>query len=159
MNEKDQGGRPTKYDATFNEQVYKLCLVGATDKDLADFFDVCEATINNWKLEHPRFLESIKKGKQVADSHVAEKLYQRAIGYQYTETKTEQENNKTKNTQIVKTVVPDPTAQIFWLKNRQPQKWRDAKNIDHTTNGEAIEGYTKDAIKQELRALLSDTDD
>lgn len=58
-------GAPTKYDEVFNEQVYKLCLLGAIDKEIAEFFNVCEATINNWKIEYPEFLESIKKGNKL----------------------------------------------------------------------------------------------
>lgn len=140
QDEKDKGGRPTKYDPSFNDQAYKLCLLGSTDKQLADFFGVVESTINLWKLEHPKFSESLRKGKEIADSDVAQKLFQRAIGYQYTESKRETDPNSgiIKSTETTKTVVPDPTAQIFWLKNRQPDKWRDSKNIDHTTGGEAL---------------------
>ena len=54
-------GRPTKYDPKYIEQVYKLCLLGATDSDMANFFNISEATLNNWKIEYPEFLESIKK--------------------------------------------------------------------------------------------------
>jgi len=138
--EKDKGGRPTKYDPSFNEQAYKLSLAGFTDKQMADFFEVAESTINLWKIKFPKFSESLRKGKEIADSEVAQKLFQRAIGYQYTESKTENDPNQgiIKTTQTTKTVVPDPTAQIFWLKNRQPDKWRDSKNIDHTTGGEAL---------------------
>lgn len=81
--EKKENGRPAKYKEEYDEQVRKLCLLGATDKELADFFNVCEATINNWKNKHPSFLESIKKGKHVADATVAEKLFHRATGYSH----------------------------------------------------------------------------
>lgn len=155
----DKGGRPTKYDPSFSDQAYKLCLAGFTDKDMADFFGVVESTINLWKQKHPKFSESIKKGKVVADGEVAQKLYQRAIGYQYTESKTESEKGQiVKTTQTTKTVVPDPTAQIFWLKNRQPDKWRDSKNIDHTTKGEKLES-SKEDIKSELKRILSGEDE
>jgi hypothetical protein len=42
-------GRPTKYQPEFAEQAYKLCLLGATDPEMADFFEVCVATVQNWK--------------------------------------------------------------------------------------------------------------
>lgn len=54
----------------FNEQARKLCLLGATDSELADFFGVCERTINNWKSEFPAFLQSIDAGKISADAIV-----------------------------------------------------------------------------------------
>ena len=74
-------GRPTEYKEEYNEQVYKLCLLGAIDKDIADFFDIQESTLNLWKKKHPEFMEAIKDGKEKADAEVAKSLYKRAIGY------------------------------------------------------------------------------
>ena len=61
------GGHPTDYKPEYPEQARKLCLLGYTDVELAGFFEVCERTINNWKVEHPEFLQSIKSGKVEAD--------------------------------------------------------------------------------------------
>lgn len=52
--------RPTKYQEAYAEQARKLCLLGYTDAELADFFEVSESTINKWKLDYPEFSESIK---------------------------------------------------------------------------------------------------
>ena len=76
----NQGGRPTAYKKSFDKQVYKLCLLGATDAEIADFFDVAESTINLWKQKHKGFSESIKKGKEIADMAIAEGLFERAKG-------------------------------------------------------------------------------
>ena len=76
-------GRPSLYKEEYNDQAYKLCLLGATDKELADFFDVVEDTINKWKKRYENFSVSIKRGKTIADSNVADKLYQRALGYSH----------------------------------------------------------------------------
>lgn len=126
--EKKKTGRPTQYKEEYNEQARKLCLMGATDKDLADFFDIAESTLNLWKTKHERFVESIKEGKRLADATVAEKLYHRAIGYQHEETKiVSYEGQVTDQVNVIKHYAPDPTAAIFWLKNRQPEKWRDKR--------------------------------
>lgn len=69
------GGRPTKYKEEYAEQARKLCLLGATDDKLADFFEVAVSTINNWKIDHPEFLESIRAGKHIADMEVADSAY------------------------------------------------------------------------------------
>lgn len=123
-------GRPTDYKTEYNEQVYKLCLLGATDAELAGFFDISESTLNLWKKKHVEFSESIKKGKQVADATVAEKLYHRAIGYEHPEIITASYQGEiTDEKEVTKHYPPDPVAAIFWLKNRQPQKWRDNKDI------------------------------
>ena len=80
-------GRPTRYKAEYTEQAFKLCLLGATDANLADFFEVSEKTINTWKDVHPEFLQSLKAGKDEADANVGERLYQRALGYEHPEDK------------------------------------------------------------------------
>lgn len=129
-------GRPTEYKSEYCVQVEKLCKLGATDKEIADFFEVSEQTINTWKSEFPEFLESIKAGKDLADANVADRLYQRAMGYSHDAVKifptggeTEDENgNKIKGPLIVpykEHYPPDTAAAIFWLKNRQRKKWRD----------------------------------
>ncbi len=140
-------GRPTKYKKDFDLQVLKLSILGATDKDIADFFDVVESTINEWKLKYPTFSESIKKGKIEADINVASSLYQKAIGYKAKTQKAfkvrEHINGKGSKEKIELVTVeeaypPDTTAIIFWLKNRQPEKWRDKQEIDHTSKGQPI---------------------
>jgi len=125
------GGRPTSYKEEYNEQAYKLCLLGSTDVEMADFFGVAESTLNNWKKDYPEFLESLKKGKSFADANIASRLYQRAMGYQGKETKTAtHEGIITDAQEYVKDYAPDTTAAIFWLKNRQRDKWRDRQ--DHS---------------------------
>ncbi|EAA8759577.1 terminase [Salmonella enterica] len=126
--------RPTKYQAAYAEQARKLCLLGYTDAELADFFDVDEATINRWKKEHHEFCESIKKGKSVADGEVAAKLFHRATGYEHPEDDIRTVDGKIVITPTIKHYPPDTTAAIFWLKNRQKNKWRDKQ--DHELSGE-----------------------
>lgn len=126
--------RPTKYKEEYADQALKLCRLGATDKDLADFFEVNEDTINEWKKVHAVFSESLKGGKQLADAEVANKLFHRATGYSHEAVKIVADA-KTKEEHIVNYTEhypPDTTAAIFWLKNRRPDIWRD--RIDSTHN-------------------------
>lgn len=127
-------GRPTDYKVEFNEQAYKLCLLGSTDADMADFFNVAESTINAWKLKHPDFSESIKRGKISADANVASRLYKRAIGYEHDDEKIFNNNGEPLIVPTTKHVQPDTTAAIFWLKNRQPARWRDKQELDVTVS-------------------------
>lgn len=136
-NKKNKGGRPSSFKPEYVKQAYKLSLLGAKDKELADFFGVSEVTLNAWKKEFPEFLKSLKEGKEEADIKVVESLYKKAIGgHKIKETTFEkvvlpnmadddiaQEVYKKKV--IEKEIAADTTAQIFWLKNRQPDKWRD----------------------------------
>jgi len=133
-------GRPSKYKQEYDEQVYKLCLLGATDKEIGDFFNVTETTINNWKIEFPSFFESIKSGKVEADAIVSESLFKSAKGhalkeitYERTDADIDTDSEDGTDTMfevwkkkvVVKEVAPNPTSAIFWLKNRQPKLWRD----------------------------------
>ncbi|MFZ3017134.1 MAG: hypothetical protein WA056_01605 [Gallionella sp.] len=168
------GGRPTAFRSEHSAQARKLCLLGATDADLADFFGVGEATINRWKLAHPEFRESIKSGKMDADANVAESLYRAAIGGgTLTDTKEQADaDGKVTRTKEVRQVQASVTAMIFWLKNRQPDKWRD--RIEHqadvtltSPDGEALlrlyddrmqqARARQDAVKRE-RGLVDDAD-
>lgn len=123
-------GRPTDYKEEYNEQAYRLCLLGHTDEELGVFFEVTEQTINNWKIQHPEFFESIKRGKQVADTKVAESLYKRALGYEHPDVDIKMYEGSIIETPLVKHYPPDTTAAIFWLKNRKPDKWRDKQDHD-----------------------------
>ena len=107
-------------------------MLGATDKELADFFETTEQTINNWKHDFPEFFESIKKGKEQADSNVADRLYQRAMGYEHDDVHIANYQGEAIITPIRKYYPPDTTAAIFWLKNRQKDNWRDRQEVDHT---------------------------
>jgi len=125
MSKKGLPGRPSKYKSEYDQQALKLCLLGATDKDLADFFEVSEDTINEWKRVHESFSVSVKAGKERADAEVATKLYQRALGYSHPEVDIRVVDHQIVMTDITKHYPPDATSAIFWLKNRQKEKWRD----------------------------------
>ena len=130
--EKNVGGRPTCYRAEYEEQVEKLCLLNAIDTDIADFFGVSERTVNNWKIRHPKFLQSIKKGKIVADAKVAEALHHRACGYSHPEDKIFCTDGVVTVVPTVKHYPPDTAAGCFWLKNRAG--WMDKQ--EHVLSGQ-----------------------
>jgi DNA-binding XRE family transcriptional regulator len=143
-------GQPTKYKKEYDEQARKLCLMGYTDAQLADFFNVTETTINNWKNQHKSFFESLKAGKVIADAEVVDSLYHRAKGCSHTETKVVSTQNGVELVDVEKHYPPDPTSMIFWLKNRQPDKWRDKQpeeNEDKPSSPVTIQfnNVTKDA--------------
>lgn len=130
--EKRKRGRPSRYRAEFAEQARKLCLLGATDAEMADFFGVNEATVNRWKSDHKDFRESITRGKQMADAEVAEKLYQRALGYSHAAVKIMSVANRVVREEYVEHYPPDTQAASLWLRNRQPKKWRDKQEHELT---------------------------
>lgn len=130
--EKNKVGAPSLYKVEYNEQVYKLCLLGATDIEIADFFGIAKSTLNKWKHDFNEFMDSIKKGKEYADANVANKLYNRALGYEHKEDKIFNDQGVPLIVPTVKHYPPDTTAAIFWLKNRQPAKWREKQEVETT---------------------------
>ena len=134
-------GRPTKFKSEYVEQGYKLAREGLTDQKIADFFGIAKSNFNVWKEKHPEFQDSLKKGKDEYDSEdVESSLLKRALGYDYVETTREispRANPETGKAElritktVTKQVAPEVTAQIFWLKNRQPDRWRDRTEMYH----------------------------
>jgi hypothetical protein len=125
------GGRPSKFKPEFIKQTEKLCSLGATDEDLADFFEVSIRTIANWKAEQPEFLQALKGGKDEADERVERSLYQRAVGYTYDAVHFSSFQGVVTATPHRIHVPPDTTAMIFWLKNRRAEQWRDKTEHVH----------------------------
>lgn len=119
-------GRPSKFKPEYTEQASKLCKLGATDREVADFFEVTEQTLNNWKAAHPEFFESLKLAKEEADQRVEQSLYRRALGYSHDAVKIfcDKDNGVTQ-VPFIEHYPPDTTACIFWLKNRKSAEWRD----------------------------------
>jgi hypothetical protein len=126
------GGAPSDYKVDFNEQARKLCLLGATDAELAGFFGVDERTINRWKIVHPEFCQAIKKGKEVADAEVADSLYQRAKGYSHPEDQIFQFQGEPVIVPTTKHYPPDTAAAFIWLKNRRGKDWREKVEAEVT---------------------------
>lgn len=131
-------GRPSSYKPEYAVQAGKLCKLGATDKEIADFFGVDERTVNRWKSEHLEFCQSLKEGKTLADAEVADRLYQRAMGYTHHAVKiAASPSGEHVSVPYVEHYAPDTTAAIFWLKNRRPDLWRDKHTQELTGAGGA----------------------
>lgn len=110
---------------------------GLTDEMIAHNIGITTTTLYDWKKKYPQFAEAIKRGKEVVDIMVENALLKSAMGYKYDEVVKERVFDYETETSIVvevkrttKEVAPNSTSLIFWLKNRQPEKWRDKKNID-----------------------------
>lgn len=134
----------SKYETNVKD---KLILVegwarnGLTDEQIAKNLGISKTTFYKYIKEHSELSERLKKGKEVIDFEVENALLKRALGYKYKEvTKELVRDSETKEEElkvtkeVIKEVVPDTTAQIFWLKNRKSEEWRDKQNIEHNGN-------------------------
>ena len=128
---------------------------GLTEEQIASNMGISRSTLNEWKKLYPDISDTLKRGKDVVDIEVENKLLKRALGYRYTETTKERVfNPKTEKSEFVvtkeieKEVVPDTTAQIFWLKNRRPDRWKDKQEVSVDARLEEEKNKLDDLLHQ-----------
>lgn len=136
---------------------------GATDLDMMNRLGVSGPTFYAWKGKYPEFAEALKKGKEIIDRKVENALLKRALGYTYDEVTQERQYNPDieeyeliETKRVTKEVHPDTTAQIFWLKNRKPDEWRDRKQIDANLNHNGFDYLSDSEIEAEIARLDKD---
>lgn len=113
---------------------------GLTDEQIATNIGITAKTLYDWKKKYSNICEALKRGKDVVDRQVENALLRRALGYEYEEVKEKFEDGEiTERTVTKKEVVPDVTAQIFWLKNRKPGDWRDKREPEDSTAIERLD--------------------
>jgi len=131
---KNKGGRPKlnvkeKIEKTHFDfvKIKKMAECGLIDEDFAKVFGLDKATWTRWKKQDPEFMHLLKNGKEFADKNIEQSLYKRAMGYQYQEITQEpdKDGQLRVSKRVIKEVSPDVGAIAFWLKNRQPDKWKE----------------------------------
>ena len=130
---------------------------GLTDEQIAHNMGITAKTLYVWKSAYGEICEALKKGKEIVDIQVENALLKRALGYEYMEERVEiSEKDGRKVIQTVKQVIPDTAAQIFWLKNRRPDKWRDKPQEKAETVAQVDEMTLSDklaAIREAARTI------
>lgn len=165
---KNKGGARGKYQEWLTyEGLLKLeawARDGLTDEQIASNVGIAPATLYVWKNKYPEISESLKRGKEVIDIQVENALLKRAKGYSYNEVTRERvfdEHTGEHRLEITKSVtkeaLPDVTAQIFWLKNRKPEVWRDRKETE-ISGGMTVNNPFSDLTTEELRKLAESDD-
>lgn len=115
---------------------------GLTDEDIADNIGIKRQTLYDWKKKYSVFSDALKQSKEVADIKVENALFKSAIGYWVDEERIDSEGNVYT---VRRFVPPNTTAQIFWLKNRKPNEWRDKKQTELTgaNGGNLVIGWSE----------------
>lgn len=133
-----------QYDPAFDGFAQRFCETGATDAEIAAFFEIPVGLLYQWRRDHPSFAASIKVGKEIADLRVERALYEMAVGTVVDDVKVLGDGG------IVpyqRRIDPQLGAATMWLKNRQRDKWRDKVDHEHTgADGGPIETITRIAI-------------
>ena len=125
------GGRKRQYKPEFAKVAREMCRMGASDMNLADAFGVHQRTIDYWRISYPEFRTAMKVGKHIADNLVERSLFQRAVGYEYEDTKVFMPAGADTPVAVpIRMRMPgDVKAQIVWLTNRRPEKWREELKV------------------------------
>jgi hypothetical protein len=111
---------------------------GLTDEEIAKNLGVAWSTFKVYKATYPALMAALKTGKSDADAQVENALFKRACGYDYEEVETTVMKSKDGSDiiprikKVRKQVAPDITAQIFYLKNRCYDRWRDRTALEHS---------------------------
>ena len=137
---------------------------GLTDEQIAHNMKIGARTLYEWKQKYPQISQALKKGKAVVDVEVENSLLKRAKGCTVVEETQElminpdtgkRELITTKK--VIKEIPPDTTAQIFWLKNRRPDLWRDKQNVE--LSGEVASNPFAGLTTEQLIKLADAGDD
>ena len=149
-------GRPTKFHPSFVDKALEYALLGMTDEEMARQFGIGSSTFYAWKQNYRHFREAIKAGRDDADAGVAGAMYRRAMGMTVEEIRIDPDGTETKT---VKQLPPDNTSMIFWLKNRQINKWRDRREqVVEVKRVEEMDRTELDTYASELDRQLNELD-
>lgn len=147
---------------------------GLTDEQIAKNMGISVKTLFNWKTNYLPILQALKKGKEVVDYEVENALLQKALGMtkviqkpfklkevKYENGKRISEKERIEYAEEEVFIPPDTTAQIFWLKNRRPDKWRDkSRDEADTTTLDRLDNILneikEDAIKSTKNNAVHD---
>jgi hypothetical protein len=134
-------GRPPRHEEWITEdglaKITNWAENGALGKQISHNMGISHTTLCDWQNRFPELAEAIKNGRKVKDLEVENSLLQRATGYQYEEDvyEPDEEGNLKVVKRVIKSQAPDVTAQIFWLKNRNPKEWRDKVEVHNEHAG------------------------
>lgn len=123
--------RGQSYNPKFREQILCLAEDGKTNEQIAQKLGLCVDTIRNWTSQKEDLIRAIKEKKEPTDNTVEATLLQKALGY-HKETVKLFFDTKTSTVvehRYIEFVEPDTASAIFWLRNRQPDRWRESRNI------------------------------
>lgn len=111
---------------------------GLVEKQICHNIGISERTFSTWKERFPAITSALKRGKAPVDFKVENALLKSALGHKETvrkAIKVKTEKQKVGEGKIVEEhieyvdeevyIPPQVVAQIFWLKNRRPDKWKD----------------------------------
>jgi hypothetical protein len=149
----------TKYQPDFPERAKKMAEEGLLDEQIASQLGIKISTYYLYQKQHIEFLEALKEGKKKPNLEVEASLFKMCTGWTFQERKArpdpmDKTGRRMKVVEVIeKQVLPNVVAQIFWLKNRMPERWRDVRHLDARTN-EPVTQLPDNTPDEELEVVL-----
>ena len=132
-------GRPSDYHPEYANEVTKLYLLGATNEQVCEIYEISKPTFYSWQKKYPNFKAAIRAGKLMADAEVANGLYQRAVGAVTEDWReTLDKDGQITNLKSTKQHPPETHAAKWWLKNRQPEIWKESIEVEDSLGAFSI---------------------
>jgi hypothetical protein len=125
-----------EFNPTMTERAAVVLRLGGTDVEVAKALGVSVRTIHRWKKTHPEFAARVRQEKDDFDTgRVEAALVHRATGYSHKAVKIfcDPKTGSTEQIEYTEHYPPDPTSAIFWLKNRNPERWKDRVDVEAGT--------------------------
>lgn len=149
---KSNAGRKSKYETHVKPYLHLItqwCKNGSTEEQIYKKLGVSHEAFARYKRAYVELVEVLKIGKDDADDLVESALYKRAVGYSFDEVREEYDGDVLiKKTVVRKQEAPDTTAQIFWLKNRRPDRWRNNDRLEISNNNTDVHNAVLASLKQ-----------
>lgn len=116
--------------------IQRMAAFGMTEREIAKFLDINPNTLRKWTLVHEELSRALKAGREISDDRVEASMFQQAVGYTIEEEKLFVVDKVVERHVVTTYIKPSTTAQIFWLKNRRPDAWKDVQKHEHGAAGE-----------------------
>lgn len=149
-------GPKSSFNEKLSDTFARLTADGKTLEEIAEVLGVSTRTLNRWMGKHQELRLAVRESRLIADELVEAALYSRATGYSHPETKLfAHEGIVLSKEDVIKHYPPDTQAAMFWLRNRQPARWKEKTEGDVTVNVDATQKLTDEQLDAKLEALLA----
>ena len=144
---------PGKYRPKYAELAYKLAQLGIPHKQIAEILEISESTFYEWQGRHAGFKTALKAGMALADANVANSVYRGAVGYSHHHEEIKVIGEEVVRVPTMKHYPPNPHLATFWLKNRQPELWKEKVEIIEKPTIALVD---KEAMRDMYQAVLEE---
>lgn len=147
-------GPKSGFNEKIKETFLRLLKEGKTEDQVAEIVGVSRRTLCNWKGKHPELLHAVREARLAADELIEASLFSRALGYSHAEVKVFcNKDGEVTTHEVERHYPPDTLAAMFWLRNRQPERWKEKSEGDVTVNN-TVNALTDEQLDAKIKAMM-----